>query len=840
MIKLIKENNKLLKLKENKYNLTLIIELPKPYSSSIKIFFELLNIEYYLTQGPFYKRINKNPFFASLNSNVYNLQIIKEILKREKIINNYNIDNYRYYDEKKKGFIKIDELKYYDTPPNILILELHFNKYIDPIKFQYENFDNDIINKIIKMKNEIKFTKKNKKYDLIYLYASPIITEKGNEMKEEINYRLEIKSIIKLFNKSGKSFNCLFECTNEKIFSDFLIQKRTKILHISSHGDIDKDGNYYLLLEDKGKQQNIKYDKLEKILKANSSKLENIDLVFVATCHSEGLGQLFKKYGAKNVIYIESLTPISNIAALKFSEYFYEELVKGNKIEESFYKIQKKLQSEREVILYNQNNCCCKDHKHKTNCYIYDKNNKTRRKNFHNKFHKKICNCYFSEFHTPKINCDYHKYIKQIPNEEKKLYKLDIEEFPDKKYVKICCCNHNAKHNEHLKFIFESNIDVAPFQLQEKGNLQINKNSCVFDFDDNKNFSVIGREKNMEEIYNIITDNNGQKCHFIIIYGGREIGKQDFAESACVYLFERKLIKKYENFELKSKYDLDYIKNKVLNYNKKLKEKIVIIIKISYILDEEISFNYINDILNEINVDDTNLYFIILLGTQKEKIDIKAKNQFDIIYLTMDQESAKKLIVELAKQIGLSSQLNNLTENDLNKLYELINYQPKKLKILADLICKGMKFEELKNYIKSKKMDEKNKNIIEELNENKELSKIYYLLSNMPSGLPNSLIKLIYPDLNIIINQKNNLIFIDHNHNWNHLYDYKKEIHNFYRNKNNERQDCILNCIKIYSKLLFIYIQNNKQKFLYPDGNIHYIFNSYNDTGIWKTFDFPM
>ena len=71
MIKLIKENNKLLKLKENKYNLTLIIELPKPYSSSIKIFFELLNIEYYLIQGPFYKRINKNPFFASLNSNVY-------------------------------------------------------------------------------------------------------------------------------------------------------------------------------------------------------------------------------------------------------------------------------------------------------------------------------------------------------------------------------------------------------------------------------------------------------------------------------------------------------------------------------------------------------------------------------------------------------------------------------------------------------------------------------------------------------------------------------------------------------------------------------------------------
>ena len=94
-----------------------------------------------------------------------------------------------------------------------------------------------------------------------------------------------------------------------------MIQNKTKILHIASHGDIDDSGKYFLILEDKGKRQNIKFDKLEQILKTNSSKLKNIDLVFVSTCHSEGLGKLFKKYGAKNVIYIQSMTPISNIAA---------------------------------------------------------------------------------------------------------------------------------------------------------------------------------------------------------------------------------------------------------------------------------------------------------------------------------------------------------------------------------------------------------------------------------------------------------------------------------------------------------------------------------------------
>ena len=35
------------------------------------------------------------------------------------------------------------------------------------------------------------------------------------------------------------------------------------------------------------------------------SKLKCIDLVFLSSCHSEVAGKLFKKHGAKNVIYID-------------------------------------------------------------------------------------------------------------------------------------------------------------------------------------------------------------------------------------------------------------------------------------------------------------------------------------------------------------------------------------------------------------------------------------------------------------------------------------------------------------------------------------------------------
>ena len=90
------------------------------------------------------------------------------------------------------------------------------------------------------------------------------------------------------------------------------------------------------------------------------------------------------------------------------------------------------------------------------------------------------------------------------------------------------------------------------------------------------------------------------------------------------------------------------------------------------------------------------------------------------------------------------------------------------------------------------------------------------------------------------INNVNKFIFIDPNDNWIHLKDFKKEIHTAFKNKNNEKQECILNCLKVYSKLLFIYIENKRKIILFPDNNIHYIFNSYNENIIWKTFDLPM
>ena len=841
LIYIIYENNNILELKENNNDLELVINLPKPFSSSIKINFELFNIVYYITKGPRFIRINENPFYTSLNNNFFNLEIIKSVLENDKIISIYNIDNYRYYDYNKKGFIKINEYKNYSMPNSHLILELHCNKIIDPISFNFKNLDNNIKEKVKQLKGQIKMmntnSQNNKKYDLIYLYASPLVKNKGKEMDKPINYRDEIKYIINIFNTSKKYFNCLFEYANENIFNNFLMQKQTKILHIASHGDLEENtGNYYLILEDKGIQQNIKLDKLKNILKKNKTKLKNIDLVFVSTCHSETLGKLFLEYGVKNVIYIQGKTPISNIAALKFTEFFYEELIKGHNIKESFYKSQERIKLDKTILFYNPNNCCC-SHKHKNNCKI--KNQNSDRSIVHKEYHKKICDCNFDEYNIHKINCKLMQKIRENNNK----YNFNIKEDPINKRVKICCCDEDIKHNEYSKFIFESNFDATPFKFQEKGIMKINKNCCVFEFDNNKNFSIIGRRKEMREIYDIISNNTNYNNNFIIIYGEKEIGKQDFAESVCVYLFERKIIYSYNIVEIKTKLDLDYLKYKLSNYNQNFQDifKKIIILKISYSLDENKSLNLMNYILNEMNADNRNLYYILLLSYQNEKIEDNIKGKYKkIIHLQkLADDSARDLLQNLLDSYGYGNITNNL-KFDLKKLFELVNYQPKKINLIAELICKGVNYEELIDIIKSKINEEKiAKNKFQQIIETK-ISKIYYLLSIMRNGLPYSIIKLIYPDYDEILmeNKNNSFIYLDQSDNWYHINQkYKKEIDDYFNLKNNIKEECILNCLKVFARLLFFFIQKNKKNICFPDSNIHHIFNSYNDTGIWRTLD---
>ena len=184
------------------------------------------------------------------------------------------------------------------------------------------------IDELIKIKNKINhYSDFQENYDLIYLYASPVIeNEDYKEHGALISYPEEIKVIIESMNNTGKKFKCKFECLNEDVLKDILMNYKTKILHISAHGSYK--GKYYLNLENtnkKGQTILLSTDQLRNyLINANKANLNQIDLAFVSTCFSEDFGKLFNDFGVKNVIYIDQKTKVVDKISLFFTKIFYK------------------------------------------------------------------------------------------------------------------------------------------------------------------------------------------------------------------------------------------------------------------------------------------------------------------------------------------------------------------------------------------------------------------------------------------------------------------------------------------------------------------------------------
>ena len=198
-----------------------------------------LNVEYYLTFGANYQRLNKKPFLSCFPKKCFNYEDLLEIIDNENVLSIYEIDDLKYFNEEKKVFQKVTNNNNYFKDK--LILEFHIYSIRDLLMSNLK-LSNKYINKeIINLKYRFnKLSDATKPYDLIYLYASPIVLNEYNlESESPISYMEEIRIIIDLMKHSKKQFNCKFECINENVLRDNLINNKAKILHISAHGEYD-------------------------------------------------------------------------------------------------------------------------------------------------------------------------------------------------------------------------------------------------------------------------------------------------------------------------------------------------------------------------------------------------------------------------------------------------------------------------------------------------------------------------------------------------------------------------------------------------------------------------
>ena len=601
----------------------------------------VLNIEYYLTKDSNHKRIYNFPFFSYIKKDYFNIDDIIDLIKKEDLLQFYYIDEYKYYNKELGCFIDIkdDNIEIIEK----IILEFHISKRNNIIHYNLNQMKKYYDEEIIKLKKRInKIIDKETEYDIIFLYALPIIkNENYEEYDSPISYREEIRKIIKLMNNCEKKLNLKFECINKKIFEDILSKNRTKILHISAHGSYQ--GEYSLIIEDlekNGKKLEMNISQLENILRLNKNNISKIDLVIVSTCFSQDLAKLFRKYGAKNIIYISEKAKIIDDISVFFTKYFYKNIFEEKTINQSFNNAKQEMISNELIKEINFNSCCC-NHYHKPTCLSnnYD---------FDIKHNKKQCNCKDKQqpnFHN-KDCIYYNNFIKYL--EEKSIDKNDFKIIEEEKINKICCCDLNIEHNEIEKIKIKSDLDefgnIKFFQNNNKGKSIINSTLSYY-YDEKKYKSIKGRRDIMGRIFKNITN----KGKYVILFGEKNLGKIDFTKALCVYLYERKIIKSYEIFRIYYESDYKYMEYKLngkYKNNNIYENKNVLIIKfdnendiINYEYFILIYQKYLTDIIMH------NYYFIFIFDSNEEKEEDKIKEKY-LNYFKIKLKLLRKNIIK--------------------------------------------------------------------------------------------------------------------------------------------------------------------------------------------------
>ena len=832
-----KPNNKFIELKFKTINMDKekIIISKKIYP---------LNVEYYLTTGPCKKNISSKPFLSYIIKEKYNLEDILDLVDKEDILNIYKIDEIKYFNEDKKVFMGLKNSNNFLNIRKKLILQFHIGKRKDLFLTNLKWMNKYINEEIIKLKKKfIKYSDTKQQYDLIYLFASPIITDENyNESESPISYIEELRIIAELMQMKRKRYKCKIQCADENLFRDVLIKNKTKILHIAAHGLYD--GTYSLNLENlkkNGQNQILNIDKLKSILNLCKKNISQLDLVILLTCYSEDFADLFLECGAKNVIYISKKTEVIDRISILFVKFFYQNLIEGKSIKNSYINAMKKMKLDKEIISINSNSCCC-HHYHKPDCIM---NIDLLKDKIHNSIHvmkKEKCHCDYEQPHHHDKNCKYFNELKnRLINEDLK----DIEE-GDKNI--ICCCDKSIEHNEILKILYKSKEDIygniTPFKYNYNGKIELNSSIKLY-FDKNKFDFIIGRKSLIARIFNNIIN----KGKFSILFGETGLAKIYFAESSCVYLFERNIINTYDIFRINSEFDFECMKRKIIENTKNIeidlyKKKDIKIIKFG-ICKNGNPYKYINDIYKLFFNNNDKLYFIFIFDineendeteikeVQKSEIfikeiknyitnDINIKLDENLFYAGLNEDNALMFLNHLLK--GKNIRLNEKNKRDLLK--NKAKYKPRKIKNLSELILQGETVENINNMTE---LQISNINII-----NKSTYVLYYLLSNMPSGLPDCFLQLIFNDYDCI-RDYNNLI-VKSPMNWNII----NKDKNFNENFNNKEymESCyvyLFETLKIYSKLLSYSINKNRERIIYKGGNIHLVFNSYSERKIWKS-----
>lgn len=142
----------------------------------------------------------------------------------------------------------------------------------------------------------------------------------------------EKQQIRRVLQRTSAPINCSFrQLTLEHLTEELLHQP--DILHLSGHGLHCADGTYALALEhDNGSVSLLSMPSLAGLL----SVIPLPRLVVILACHSESAGRVFIDAGADYCVCVRSSERVLDSAAKYFTRFFYQALLAGYSIQQSF------------------------------------------------------------------------------------------------------------------------------------------------------------------------------------------------------------------------------------------------------------------------------------------------------------------------------------------------------------------------------------------------------------------------------------------------------------------------------------------------------------------------
>eukprot|EP00826_Nyctotherus_ovalis_P058231 TRINITY_DN798_c0_g1_i2.p1 TRINITY_DN798_c0_g1~~TRINITY_DN798_c0_g1_i2.p1 ORF type:complete len:1311 (-),score=269.74 TRINITY_DN798_c0_g1_i2:1305-5237(-) len=175
---------------------------------------------------------------------------------------------------------------------------------------------------------------------LAFLFAGPLVTAYKDEEQTRLKsmpileYRKEIEEIVSnagnyhqgiKYKKCVATLDNFQQCMNEMPVA----------LHFAGHGmkntafgtDRVCDGDFLVFEDENGKAQYVSCQVLKKILRTCSRQPE---FVFVSSCHSRLVGDVFKSAGARHVICVKRSEKVMDEVAILFAQEFYKAFFSPN------------------------------------------------------------------------------------------------------------------------------------------------------------------------------------------------------------------------------------------------------------------------------------------------------------------------------------------------------------------------------------------------------------------------------------------------------------------------------------------------------------------------------